>query len=309
MSLLNSITDAVGNTPLVHLNKLAEGLEATVLVKMEAHNPLCSVKDRIAKAMIEAAERDGLLKPDSVIVEPTSGNTGVGLSFVAAAKGYRIILTMPESMSVERRKLMAALGAELVLTPKEGGMKAAIAKAQEIADQTPNSFVPQQFKNPANPEVHRQTSAEEIWKDTEGGVDIFVAGVGTGGTLSGVGAVLKSRKPGVRIVAVEPEKSPVISGGEPGPHKIQGIGAGFIPDNLDTELIDEVIRLKEEDAVNTARALAKKEGILCGISAGGNVWSALELARRPENKGKTIVTIVCDTGERYLSTGLFDEAG
>ena len=308
MKIHNSILETVFNTPLVRLNRVAEGCVADVLVKMESHNPLGSVKDRIGLAMVEAAERDGHLKPGSIIIEPTSGNTGIALAFVAAAKGYRLILTMPESMSIERRMLLKALGAEMVLTPAERGMPGAIAKAEELLAETPNSFTPQQFNNPANPEIHRTTTAEEIWRDTDGKVDMIVAGVGTGGTLTGVGELLKQRNPNFKVIAVEPEKSPVISGGKPGPHKIQGIGAGFIPGVLRTDIIDEVIKVKEEDAGATARAVARKEGILCGISAGGNMWAALQVAKRPENKGKVIVTIGCDTGERYLSTWLWQDA-
>lgn len=307
MKLYNNITETVGKTPLVRLNRLTEGLDARVAVKMESRNPLASVKDRIGVAMIEAAEQRGELKPGATLIEPTSGNTGIALAFTAAAKGYKLILTMPETMSMERRKLLAALGAELVLTPGPDGMPGAIRKAEELAASIEGSIIPQQFENKANPEIHRRTTAVEIWEDTEGEVDVFVAGVGTGGTLSGVGGVLKERKPGVKVIAVEPADSPVISGGAPGPHKIQGIGAGFIPANLDTTLIDEVMPIRAEDAGATARRLAREEGILCGISAGGNVWAALEQARRPENKGKLIVTIVCDTGERYLSTWLFEE--
>ncbi len=307
MNVYENITKTVGNTPLIKLNRLTEGLKAEVAVKMESRNPLSSVKDRIGVAMIEAAEQSGELKAGGTIVEPTSGNTGIALAFTAAAKGYKLILTMPETMSMERRKLLAALGAELILTPGSDGMPGAIKKAEELVGEIPNAFMPQQFDNAANPDIHRKTTAVEIWDDTDGGVDVFAAGVGTGGTLSGVGSVLKEKKPDVKIVAVEPVNSPVISGGDPGPHKIQGIGAGFIPTNLDTGLIDEIIKIRAEDAGATARRLAKEEGILCGISAGGNVWAALELAKRPENEGKLIVTVVCDTGERYLSTWLFDE--
>lgn len=307
MRIFDDITKTVGGTPLVRLNRLTEGMKARVAVKLESRNPLSSVKDRIGVAMIDAAEKSGAIKPGATIIEPTSGNTGIALAFVSAARGYKLILTMPETMSLERRKLLAALGAELVLTPGADGMPGAIRKAEELAGSIPGAFMPQQFDNAANPEIHRKTTAIEIWDDTDGQVDLFVAGVGTGGTLSGVGSVLKKRKPEVRVVAVEPVDSPVISGGKPGPHKIQGIGAGFIPVNLDTQLIDEVIPVRAEDAGATARRLAREEGILCGISAGGNVWAALELARRPENKGKLIVTVICDTGERYLSTWLFEE--
>ncbi len=307
MNICKNITETIHNTPLVRLNRIAANVGATILLKMESHNPLGSVKDRIGLAMIEAAERKGKLKPNSVIVEPTSGNTGVALAFVAAAKGYRLILTMPESMSIERRHLLRILGAELELTPAEKGMTGAIAKAEEILARTPHAFMPQQFKNPANPEVHRRTTAEEIWNDTDGAVDIVVAGVGTGGTITGVAEVIKKRKPAFQAVAVEPTKSPVLSGGEPSPHRIQGIGAGFVPEVLKTKLLDEIIQVQEEDAAATARRLAREDGILVGISGGANVWAALHVAARPENKGKTIVTIGCDTGERYLSTWLFAE--
>jgi len=307
MKIYENITQTVGGTPLVKLQKLSEGLKATVLVKMESHNPLGSVKDRIGVAMIESAEQSGDLKPGATIVEPTSGNTGIALAFACAAKGYKLILTMPETMSMERRKLLAALGAELILTPGADGMPGAIKKAEELVGEIPNAMMPQQFDNAANPQAHRETTAIEIWDDTDGSVDFFVAGVGTGGTLTGVGSALKERKSDVQVVAVEPVDSPVISGGQPGPHNIQGIGAGFIPTNLDAKIVDEVIQIRGDDAGSTARRLAKEEGILCGISAGGNVWAALELAKRPENEGKTIVTVICDTGERYLSTWLFDE--
>jgi cysteine synthase A len=307
MKIYENITQTIGGTPLVRLNNLSKDLKATVAVKLESRNPLGSVKDRIGVAMIEAAEKSGELKPGATIVEPTSGNTGIALAFAAAAKGYKLILTMPETMSIERRRLLAALGAELILTPGAEGMPGAIKEAEQLVGTLSNAYMPQQFDNAANPEIHRQTTAVEIWDDTEGTVDFFVAGVGTGGTLTGVGSVLKQRKPSVKVVAVEPVDSPVISGGNPGPHKIQGIGAGFIPTNLDTKLIDEVITISADDAGETSRRLAKEEGILCGISAGGNVWAALELAKRPENEGKFIVTVICDTGERYLSTWLFDE--
>ena len=308
MKIYDNVTQTIGGTPLVRLNRLTAGLKAVVAVKMESRNPLGSVKDRIGIAMIEAAEKSGEIKPGATIVEPTSGNTGIALAFAAAAKGYKLILTMPETMSIERRKLLAALGAELILTPGSEGMPGAIKKAEALVGSLPNAFMPQQFDNAANPEIHRRTTAVEIWNDTDGKVDLFVAGVGTGGTLTGVGSVLKKKKPGVKVVAVEPADSPVISGGKPGPHKIQGIGAGFIPTNLDTRLVDEVIQISSADAGITARRLAKEEGILCGISAGGNVWAAIQLAKRPENEGKLIVTVICDTGERYLSTWLFDEA-
>jgi len=307
MGIYQDVTKTVGNTPLVRLNRLVKGLEATVLVKLESANPLSSVKDRIGVAMIDAAEQAGKLKPGTVIVEPTSGNTGIALAFVAAARGYKLILTMPETMSVERRQLLRILGAELVLTEGAKGMRGAVEKAEEIAKATPDSFIPQQFYNPANPEVHRKTTAEEIWKDTNGVVDVFIAGVGTGGTLTGVGEVLKQRKPSVKIVAVEPVDSPVLSGGKPGPHKIQGIGAGFVPGVLNTKVYDEIIKVRHEDAGAIAKQLARQEGILGGISSGANVWAALEIAKRPESKGKTIVTVICDTGERYLSTWLFQE--
>ncbi len=307
MPLYNNITETVGNTPLVKLNRITEGLPGTVAVKLESRNPLYSVKDRIGLAMVEDAEKKGLIKPGSTLIEPTSGNTGIALAFVAAAKGYKLILTMPESMSIERRRLLQVLGAELVLTPAEKGMPGAIAAAGELVEKNPGAIMLQQFDNPANPAIHRTTTAEEIWKDTDGAVDVFVAGVGTGGTLTGVGSALKPRKDSLKVVAVEPKNSPVISGGKPGPHKIQGIGAGFIPNNLDTSLIDEVIQIDGDEAGAMSRRLAKEEGILCGISAGGNVHAAVELAKRPENEGKLIVTVICDTGERYLSTWLFEE--
>ena len=312
--LYNNIVETVGRTPLVKLNRISEGAGATVAVKCEFFNPLGSVKDRIGKAMIEDAETKGLLQKGMVIVEPTSGNTGIALAFVAAAKGYKLILTMPETMSLERRTLLAMLGADLVLTPGPEGMKGAIGKAEEILRNTPNGWMPQQFKNPANPEIHAKTTAEEVWDDTDGKVDIFVSAVGTGGTCTGVGEVLKKRRPGVKIVAVEPKDSPVITqtrAGEPvkpGPHKIQGTGAGFVPDNLHLDVVDEVLTVSNDDAFAMARRLAKEEGILGGISSGANVHAALELAKRPENKGKLIVTIACSTGERYLSTPLADEA-
>jgi cysteine synthase A len=305
--LYNDITETIGNTPLVRLNRITGDATATVAVKLESFNPLSSVKDRIGAAMIDDAEKRGLLKKGATIIEPTSGNTGIALAFVAAAKGYRLILTMPETMSVERRQLLKILGAELILTPGPEGMKGAIKKAEELVASIPGSFMPQQFNNPANPDIHRTTTAEEIWRDTGGAVDIVVAAVGTGGTITGVSEVLKKRKPSLRAIAVEPVKSPVISGGEPGPHRIQGIGAGFIPEVLNREIIDEVIKVTEEDAGETARRLAREEGILVGISAGANVWAAIQVARRPENRGKLVVTIGCDTGERYLSTWLFQE--
>ena len=309
MPIIESMTDLVGNTPLVRLSRLSEGTGATILGKLESANPAGSVKDRIGLAMVEVAEREGLLTPgESVIVEPTSGNTGIALAFVCAARGYKCILTMPETMSMERRALLKAYGAELVLTPGTEGMRGAIARAQEIAAETPGAFVPQQFENAANPDIQASTTAEEIWADTDGSVDIFVAGVGTGGSITGVGRVLKERKPGVQIVAVEPTDSPVLSGGDPAPHRIQGIGAGFVPGVLDTSVYDEIIQVTAEDAFETSRNLARDEGVLTGISAGANAWAALQLAKRPENAGKVIVTIICDTGERYLSTALFTEA-
>jgi cysteine synthase A len=307
MSVFSSVTTSVGNTPLVMLNRLAAGLPAKVAVKMESRNPLGSVKDRIAYAMIDAAEKDGSLQPGGTIVEPTSGNTGIGLAFIAAAKGYKLVLTMPETMSVERRHLLRIMGADIVLTPGDQGMKGAIAQAEQIVAEEPGTFMPQQFKNPANPAIHRATTAEEIWQDTDGAVDIFVAGVGTGGTITGVAGALKERKPGFKAIAIEPKDSPVLAGGQPGPHAIQGIGAGFIPDVYDPSVVDEIFHITAEEAGETARELAKYEGILGGISAGGNVYAALEVAKRAENKGKLIVTLICDSGERYLSTWLFEE--
>lgn len=307
MNIAEDITQTVFNTPLIRLNRIARDCAGSVLLKMESHNPLGSVKDRIGVAMIEAAEKAGELNPGGTIVEPTSGNTGIALSFVAAAKGYRLILTMPASMSTERRHLMRILGAELELTPAEKGMPGAVARAEELLAEIPGAVMPQQFLNEANPEIHRTTTAEEIWNDTDGNIAAIVSGVGTGGTITGVADVMKKRNPDFKAIAVEPEKSPVISGGRPGPHRIQGIGAGFIPAVLRTDLIDEVIRISEEDAGKTARRVAREEGILVGISAGGNIWAALEVAKRPEFEGKNIVTIGCDTGERYLSTWLFEE--
>jgi len=305
MKIAKDITKLVGKTPLVELKRVASGLECTVVAKLESFNPLSSVKDRIAVNMIERAEEEGFIKENTVIVEPTSGNTGIGLAFVCAAKGYKLILTMPETMSVERRNLLKALGAELVLTPGAKGMKGAVEKAEELAKSDSNYFIPQQFKNPANPEIHRKATALEIWNDTDGKVDIVVAGVGTGGTITGISEAIKKKKPGFKAIAVEPEGSPILSGGKPGPHKIQGIGAGFVPDVLRMDLVDEVIKVTNEDASEMARRIAKEEGILAGISSGAAAWAAIELGKRKENKGKLIVVILPDTGERYLSTGLF----
>ncbi|QIS41146.1 cysteine synthase A [Clavibacter capsici] len=303
----DDITQLVGGTPLVRLNRLTEGLDATVLVKLESHNPASSVKDRIGVAIIDAAEASGQLKPGGTIVEGTSGNTGIALAMVGAARGYTVILTMPETMSIERRLVLRAYGAEIVLTPGSEGMRGAVERAQQIVADTPNAIWAQQFANAANPQKHRETTAEEVWADTDGAVDVFIAGVGTGGTITGVGQVLKERKPGVQIVAVEPLDSPILTGGKPGPHKIQGIGANFVPEILDTEVYDEVVDVSLEDSIRVSRALATDEGILCGISSGSIVWAALEIAKRPESTGKTIVAIVCDYGERYLSTVLFDD--
>ena len=298
-------SNTIGRTPLVCLDALAQGLPATILVKLEFRNPLGSVKDRIALSMIEAAEKEGLIKEDTMIVEPTSGNTGIGLAFVCAEKNYKLTLTMPETMSLERRKLLTHLGAELVLTPGGEGMKGTIQKAMEIVSDTPNAYMPDQFSNPANPEIHRKTTAEEIWLDTEGGVDLLVAGVGTGGTITGVSEVIKARKPGFKSIAVEPADSPILSGGTPGPHKIQGIGAGFVPQVLNINIIDEIITVTNDQAFETARNMASMEGILCGISSGAAVWAALAAAGNPQHEGKTIVAILPSTGERYLSTPLF----
>ncbi|MES2440609.1 MAG: cysteine synthase A [Verrucomicrobiota bacterium] len=306
MNIAENMVATVGNTPLIRLNHLTAGLEAEVCVKAEFFNPLFSVKDRIGKAMIEAAEKDGSLKAGGLIIEPTSGNTGIALAFIARSKGYRIILTMPESMSIERRVLLRLLGAEIVLTPRARGMNGAIAMAKKLIEENPGSFGPGQFDNPANPQVHRETTAEEIWRDTDGQIDAFVAGVGTGGTLTGVGEVLKSRG-SAKIIAVEPVASPVISGGAPGPHMIQGIGAGFIPKNLNVSIIDEIIQVSNEDAIATAQALAQQEGLPAGISTGANVWAALQVAKRPEFKGKRIVTVGCSSTERYLSTALAEK--
>jgi cysteine synthase A len=305
MKIANSIIDLVGQTPLVRLNRLTDGLDCEVIVKLESQNPGGSVKDRLGFAMIDAAEKGGLINKDTVIIEPTSGNTGVGLAFVCAAKGYKLKIVMPDSVSIERRMIVHAYGGEVILTPGKEGMKGAIAKAEEIQRSTPGSFIPMQFDNPANPEMHRKTTAKEIWEDTDGKVDIFVAGSGTGGTITGVSEIIKAKKPSFYSVVVEPTDSPVLSGGAPGPHKIQGIGPGFIPKVLNTSCYDEIIQVSALDSFETARKLASLEGIFCGMSAGANVFAAIQLAKRPENKGKMIVTIICDTGERYLSTPLF----
>jgi cysteine synthase len=305
--IANDVTELIGNTPLVRLNRITLGAEAEVVAKLESFNPCSSVKDRIALSMIKAAEEQGLIKKDTVIIEPTSGNTGIALAFVCASRGYRLILTMPETMSVERRHILSIFGAELVLTPGSEGMPGAIRKAEQLVTENKNYFMPQQFRNPANPKIHRQTTAEEIWKDTDGKIDILVAGVGTGGTITGIAEVIKKRKPELRVVAVEPADSPVLSGGKPGPHKIQGIGAGFVPEVLKLELVDEIVKVTNDDAGAIARRLAKEEGILAGISSGAATWAALEIAKRPENKGKLVVVILPDTGERYISTWLFQE--
>jgi cysteine synthase A len=303
-AIFDDITSVVGYTPLVRINKLGSD-KATVLVKLESKNPCGSVKDRIALSMIESAEKQGLIEKGTIIIEPTSGNTGIGLAFVCSAKGYRLILTMPESMSIERRKILKFFGAEIVLTPAEKGMPGAVEQAEQLIAENPNSFMPQQFKNPANPQIHRETTAREIWSDSGGKVDVLVAGIGTGGTITGCGEVLKEKNKNLKIMGVEPKDSPVLSGGKPGPHKIQGIGAGFVPEVLNTDFIDEIIKVSNEDAIETARQLALQEGILAGISAGANVWAAVQVSNREEFEGKTIVTFICDTGERYLSTELF----
>jgi cysteine synthase A len=304
-AIFEDITSTIGFTPLVRINKLGSG-KATILAKLESFNPCGSVKDRIALSMIEAAEKKGLIKAETVIIEPTSGNTGIGLAFICAAKGYRLILTMPESMSIERRKLLKLFGAEIILTPAERGMTGAVKEAERLVAENPNAFMPQQFKNPANPQIHRETTAQEIWADTDGKVDILICGVGTGGTLTGCGEVLKRRNKNLEVIAVEPKDSPVLSGGKPGPHKIQGIGAGFVPEVLNVEIIDEIIQVSNGDAIETARQLAAKEGILAGISSGAALWAAIQVSQRPENEGKTIVVILPDTGERYISTEMFE---
>lgn len=304
-AIFEDITAAVGYTPLVRINKLGSD-RATILAKLESKNPCGSVKDRIGLSMIRAAEKQGLITKDTVVIEPTSGNTGIGLAFICAARGHRLILTMPESMSIERRKILQLFGAELVLTPAQRGMAGAVERAEQLVAENPNSFMPQQFKNPANPQIHRETTAREIWMDTDGKVDILVAGVGTGGTLTGCGEVLKDKNKDLKVVAVEPKDSPVLSGGKPGPHKIQGIGAGFVPHVLNVDIIDEIVQVANEDAIETARQLALKEGILSGISGGANVWAAIQLSHRQENQGKVIVTFICDTGERYVSTEMYE---
>jgi len=305
-AIFQNITETVGHTPLVRINKLGSD-KATILAKLESHNPCGSIKDRIALAMIKAAGKQGCIKPDTVIIEPTSGNTGIGLAFICAAKGYRLFLTMPESMSIERRKLLALFGAEIVLTPAARGMSGAVEKAEQLVAENPNAFMPQQFNNPANPQIHRETTAKEIWEDSGHNVDILVVGVGTGGTLTGCGEVLKENNKSLKVVAVEPKDSPVLSGGKPGPHKIQGIGAGFVPKVLNIAVIDEIIQVANEDAMATARALAAKEGILAGISSGAAMWAAIRVSQRPESDGKIIVVILPDTGERYISTDMFEK--
>ncbi len=306
MNIAKDMTRLVGGTPLVRINRLAEGLPGKVVAKVESRNPLFSVKDRIGSAMIDKAETLGLIKEGTTLIEPTSGNTGIALAFVAAARGYKLVLTMPDTMSMERRKILKILGAELVLTPGSGGMKGAVEKAEELVKETPGSFMPQQFENPANPDIHRRTTAEEIWRDTDGEVDILISGVGTGGTITGIAEAIKARKPSFQAIAVEPEASPILSGGSPGPHKIQGIGAGFVPRVLNTDIIDEVVKVADEDARATAQALAKKEGMLVGISSGAAMAAALEVAKRPSSKDKLIVVVLPDTGERYLSGWLFE---
>ncbi|MBI5870491.1 MAG: cysteine synthase A [Actinobacteria bacterium] len=309
MKIAKNLSELIGNTPMVRLDRLAKGLDVDLVAKLESFNPGGSVKDRIGVAMIEAAEQEGRITPGkTVIIEPTSGNTGIALAFVCAAKGYRLVLTMPETMSLERRQLLKAYGAELVLTPGPEGMRGAVTKAEELVEEYGDAYVPQQFKNPANPEVHRKTTAEEIWRDTDGEIDFFIAGVGTGGTITGTGEVLRERKPSVQLVAVEPKASPVLSGGDPGPHRIQGIGAGFVPDVLNTAIYDEIVQVSNEDAEETARRLATEEGILCGISSGAAAYAGLAIAKRPASKGKMIVVVLPDTGERYLSTQLFGGA-
>ncbi len=305
-AIFEDIIATVGYTPLIRINKLGSG-KATILGKLESRNPCGSVKDRIAKYMIKEAEKTGLIKADTVIIEPTSGNTGIGLAFICAARGYRLILTMPESMSMERRKVLKMFGAEIILTPADRGMTGAVEKAQEVASGFPHAFIPQQFQNPANPQAHRETTAKEIWMDTDGHVDVLVAGVGTGGTLTGCAQMLKDKNPDLRVVAVEPEASAVLSGGKPGPHKIQGIGAGFVPDVLQRDLIDDIVQVSNQDAIETSRKLARLEGILVGISSGANMWAAMQVSQQPDMEGKTIVTIFCDTGERYISTELFND--
>ena len=305
-AIFENMAAAVGLTPLVKLNRLGSD-KATILVKLESKNPCGSVKDRIALSMIEAAEKEGLIDSETVIIEPTSGNTGIGLAFICACKGYKLVLTMPESMTIERRKLLKLFGAKLVLTDASEGMSGAISKAEELVGKYPKAFIPQQFKNPANPQIHRETTAQEIWVDTDGKVDILISGIGTGGTVTGCGEVLKQKNPEIKVIGVEPSASPVLSGGQPGPHKIQGIGAGFVPDVLNSEILDEIIQVDNDDALEIARQLARKEGIMSGISGGANVWAAMQVSQRPESAGKTIVTFICDTGERYISTEMYEE--